>query len=142
MGGENPYIQPANAPMATQKFKVTFLPENVTLEVDPRISLTAGMACQARCWIWRRKRAWRSITPVAESARARLATSMFAKGSNRATGRPMMKRTCSTKPVGSTPQAGSRVSAYPMDRRTWLWRFRRGTATWSKRGTSSGPAAD
>jgi 2Fe-2S ferredoxin len=35
MGGENPYIQRADAPMATRKFKVTFLPEKVTLEVDP-----------------------------------------------------------------------------------------------------------
>src|SRR3954470_22414420 len=35
MGGTNPYI-PINEPTpATQKFKITFMPMNVTVEVDP-----------------------------------------------------------------------------------------------------------
>lgn len=35
MGGVNPYIKPAEFKPATKKFKVTFLPDNVTFEVDP-----------------------------------------------------------------------------------------------------------
>lgn len=35
MGGTNPYIKPAEFTPATQKFKITFLPEGKTVEVDP-----------------------------------------------------------------------------------------------------------
>lgn len=35
MGGTNPYIKPAEFQPATRKFKVTFLPEGKTVEVDP-----------------------------------------------------------------------------------------------------------
>jgi 2Fe-2S ferredoxin len=35
MGGTNPYIQQQEAPPATQKFKITFQPMNLTVEVDP-----------------------------------------------------------------------------------------------------------
>lgn len=35
MGGKNPYIQEAPVELPTQKFKITFLPENITIEVDP-----------------------------------------------------------------------------------------------------------
>jgi 2Fe-2S ferredoxin len=35
MGGTNPYIDRDPPPPATQKFTVTFLPMNVTVEVDP-----------------------------------------------------------------------------------------------------------
>lgn len=36
MGGTNPYIQQADIPLPTKPFKVTFLPMNVTVEVDPQ----------------------------------------------------------------------------------------------------------
>lgn len=35
MGGTNPYIKPAEFTKATRKFKVTFLPEGKTVDVDP-----------------------------------------------------------------------------------------------------------
>lgn len=35
MGGQNPYIQDAQVDRPTQKYKVTFLPMNVTVEVSP-----------------------------------------------------------------------------------------------------------
>jgi ferredoxin, 2Fe-2S len=35
MGGTNPYIEYAKYTPATKKFKVTFLPEDKTVEVDP-----------------------------------------------------------------------------------------------------------
>jgi 2Fe-2S ferredoxin len=35
MGGENPYITPAEVRPPTRKYRVTFLPMNVTYEVDP-----------------------------------------------------------------------------------------------------------
>ncbi len=35
MGGTNPYVQQETPAPATQKFTVTFLPMNVTVEVDP-----------------------------------------------------------------------------------------------------------
>lgn len=35
MGGVNPYIKPAEFVKAAKKFKVTFLPDNITFEVDP-----------------------------------------------------------------------------------------------------------
>ncbi|HEX4998793.1 MAG TPA: 2Fe-2S iron-sulfur cluster-binding protein [Terriglobia bacterium] len=35
MGGTNPYIEQQAPEPATQKFKITFLPMNVTVEVDP-----------------------------------------------------------------------------------------------------------
>jgi len=35
MGGSNPYISQEAPPPATQKFTITFLPMNVTVEVDP-----------------------------------------------------------------------------------------------------------
>jgi ferredoxin, 2Fe-2S len=35
MGGKNPYVQDKAPAPATQKFTITFLPINVTVEVDP-----------------------------------------------------------------------------------------------------------
>jgi 2Fe-2S ferredoxin len=35
MGGTNPYIEQQETQPATQKFKITFMPMNVTVEVDP-----------------------------------------------------------------------------------------------------------
>lgn len=35
MGGTNPYIQQPDVTMPTRKYKVTFLPMNKTIEVDP-----------------------------------------------------------------------------------------------------------
>jgi 2Fe-2S ferredoxin len=35
MGGTNPYISKSEATPAKQKFKITFLPMNVAVEVDP-----------------------------------------------------------------------------------------------------------
>ena len=35
MGGTNPYIDQDAPPPATQKFTITFMPMNVTVEVDP-----------------------------------------------------------------------------------------------------------
>ena len=35
MGGTNPYISQEAPKPASQKFKITFLPMNVTVEVDP-----------------------------------------------------------------------------------------------------------
>jgi ferredoxin, 2Fe-2S len=35
MGGKNPYVQDEAPAPATQKFTITFLPINVTVEVDP-----------------------------------------------------------------------------------------------------------
>lgn len=35
MGGVNPYIQQPDVRMPTQKYKITFLPMNITVEVDP-----------------------------------------------------------------------------------------------------------
>ncbi|MBX9654164.1 2Fe-2S iron-sulfur cluster binding domain-containing protein [bacterium] len=35
MGGKNPYIKQAEVDLPTKKYKVTFLPDNVTIEVDP-----------------------------------------------------------------------------------------------------------
>ena len=35
MGGSNPYVNQEAPPRATQKFTITFLPINVTVEVDP-----------------------------------------------------------------------------------------------------------
>ena len=35
MAGVNPYIQPAITDLPTRRFKVTFQPDNKTLEVDP-----------------------------------------------------------------------------------------------------------
>ena len=35
MGGVNPYIKQPDVAGPTQKYKITFLPMNVTVEVDP-----------------------------------------------------------------------------------------------------------
>ena len=35
MGGVNPYIEPPEVTTPTQKYKITFLPMDVTIEVDP-----------------------------------------------------------------------------------------------------------
>ncbi|HUU85135.1 MAG TPA: 2Fe-2S iron-sulfur cluster-binding protein [Phycisphaerae bacterium] len=35
MGGQNPYIREAGALLPTRRYKVTFLPMNLTVEVDP-----------------------------------------------------------------------------------------------------------
>ena len=35
MGGQNPYIQDADKHLPTQKYRITFLPMNKTVEVDP-----------------------------------------------------------------------------------------------------------
>lgn len=35
MAGENPYLEPAQSVLPTQKFTITFLPMDVTVEVDP-----------------------------------------------------------------------------------------------------------
>ena len=35
MGGINPYIEQPDIKIPTQKYKITFLPQNVTIEVDP-----------------------------------------------------------------------------------------------------------
>ena len=35
MGGTNPYIKEASVERPTQKYNVTFLPDKVTIEVDP-----------------------------------------------------------------------------------------------------------
>ena len=35
MGGKNPYVEPAELRLPTKKFRVTFVPMNVTVEVDP-----------------------------------------------------------------------------------------------------------
>lgn len=35
MGGTNPYIQQPDVTMPTRKYKITFLPMNKTIEVDP-----------------------------------------------------------------------------------------------------------
>ena len=37
MGGVNPYIQPAQVKAPTRKYTITFLPRNVTFEVDPDV---------------------------------------------------------------------------------------------------------
>ena len=37
MGGVNPYIEPAKVKKPTKKYKVTFLPENKTIVVDPNV---------------------------------------------------------------------------------------------------------
>ena len=37
MGGVNPYIAPAKVRPPTKKYKVTFLPMNVTAEVNPNV---------------------------------------------------------------------------------------------------------
>ena len=37
MGGVNPYIAPARVKKPTKKYKITFLPANVTMEVDPSV---------------------------------------------------------------------------------------------------------
>ena len=37
MGGVNPYIAPAKVKLPTKKYRVTFLPENKTVEVDPSV---------------------------------------------------------------------------------------------------------
>jgi ferredoxin, 2Fe-2S len=36
MAGVNPYIAPAKTERPTKKYKITFLPMNVTIEVDPK----------------------------------------------------------------------------------------------------------
>ena len=36
MGGTNPYIKDAKYALPTQPYKITFLPENKVVEVDPR----------------------------------------------------------------------------------------------------------
>jgi 2Fe-2S ferredoxin len=36
MGGENPYLQKTASRLPTKKYKVTFMPMNVTVEVDPQ----------------------------------------------------------------------------------------------------------
>lgn len=35
MGGTNPYIQQPNVTLPTRKYKITYLPMDVTVEVDP-----------------------------------------------------------------------------------------------------------
>ncbi len=35
MGGVNPYIKPPDATLPQQKYKIVFLPQHVTVEVDP-----------------------------------------------------------------------------------------------------------
>ena len=35
MGGTNPFIKPVDAKLPTQKYSITFLPMNETIEVDP-----------------------------------------------------------------------------------------------------------
>lgn len=35
MAGKNPYIEEAAAPLPTQKYRITFLPEGKVVEVDP-----------------------------------------------------------------------------------------------------------
>jgi len=36
MGGSNPYIQQPDVKLPTRKYKITFMPMNVTVEVDPK----------------------------------------------------------------------------------------------------------
>ena len=36
MSGINPYLHPSETPLPQQSYKIRFLPENVTVEVDPR----------------------------------------------------------------------------------------------------------
>ena len=36
MGGANPYIEQAEYTPATRKYKVTFMPEGITVEIDPK----------------------------------------------------------------------------------------------------------
>ncbi len=36
MGGSNPYIEQAEYTPATQKYKITFMPEGITVEIDPK----------------------------------------------------------------------------------------------------------
>ncbi len=35
MGGDNPYIEKTDVVLPTQKYSITFMPMNVTIEVDP-----------------------------------------------------------------------------------------------------------
>ena len=36
MGGTNPYIKPVESKLPTKSYTITFLPENVKVEVDPK----------------------------------------------------------------------------------------------------------
>jgi 2Fe-2S ferredoxin len=42
MGGENPYIKKPSVTKAKQKFKITFLPQGLTVDVDPANMPTAA----------------------------------------------------------------------------------------------------
>lgn len=36
MGGQNPYIEEADVALPTKKYRITFLPSNQTVEIDPQ----------------------------------------------------------------------------------------------------------
>ncbi len=75
MGGSNPYIEQVKYSPATKKFKVTFVREGKTVEVDPeKVSRTRGRAFREASLISPRDFTWGSITRVAGFARAPRAT--------------------------------------------------------------------
>ena len=42
MGGTNPYMKSVEVPRPQQKYKITYLPEGKTLEIDPANLPTSG----------------------------------------------------------------------------------------------------
>jgi hypothetical protein len=63
MGGKNPYIEETKFAPATKKYKVTFVREGKTVEIDPAAS-----------WIFRRAITWAWTTPAVACARVPHAT--------------------------------------------------------------------
>ena len=74
MGGSNPYIEQAKYTPATKKFKVTFVQEGKTVEVDPEKIPYGHDGCPAASWISPRAFTWAWTTPAAASAPAPRAT--------------------------------------------------------------------
>jgi len=131
MGGTNPYVnQEAPAP-ATQKFTITFLPMNVTVEVDPEKIPHAF-------WILLSRTESPSITHAVASVPARPVIALSAKVSKQFQKSTTPKtKNCRSRRV-LLPTAGSAAKAFRMANEVSWWKFRIGTGMWYARGTKAG----
>jgi len=81
MAGINPYVDQEPPQPATQKFTITFMPMNVTVEVDPEKIPSELRGFPAVFWILPSPMASISTTPAVGYAPARPAIASSAKAS-------------------------------------------------------------